>query len=240
MDSLARSGGRSLRVALVVALASIVFANSRAFAQGGDLLDDGVPGTPLAVTGAAVAREHASLYGPGIWWPYETGKHGHDVAGDHALRAWLWEQRVACITHGHGGLGLGTLGYGGHGLDSGFYGFGLSFHLGYGYGGLGLGVGAFGGYPYYGGPGYPSDWNAQYVEPGQLLVVDRPVAMEAFDPAAPDFPSDYGRFTGAIPYPETLFAPYAKAAATSGSSSGPNPQPIAPPPADNRPTPGAR
>ena len=64
---------------------------------------------------------------------------GQNGADEHALRAWLWEQRVACMTHGHGGLGYGTLGYGGNGLDLGFYGFGLSFHLGYGYGGKGTG-----------------------------------------------------------------------------------------------------
>jgi hypothetical protein len=240
MDSLARSSGRSHRAALVLALAILVFASSPAFAQGGSEFDDDVPGTPLAVTGAAVARENASMYGPGLWWPYETGAHGQNGAGDHALRAWLWEQRVACVNHGHGGLGYGTMGYGGHGVDSGFYGFGLSFHLGYGYGGRGLGVGASGGYPYYEGPGYPSDWHAQYFGGVGPLVVDRPVAMEAFGQSAPDFPSDYSTFTGAMPYPETLFAPYVDAAATTGSSTGASPRPISPPPGGSGLPPGAR
>src|SRR5262249_5358784 len=56
---------------------------------------------------------------------------------------------------GHHETGAGTLGYGGPGLYPGFYGFGLGYCLGYGYGGKALGVGADGGYPFYGGPGYP-------------------------------------------------------------------------------------
>src|SRR5436309_1585417 len=39
--------------------------------------------------------------------------------------------------------------------EPGFQGFGLKYHPGYGYGGDALGVGAGGGYPFYGGPGYP-------------------------------------------------------------------------------------
>src|SRR5262245_60135764 len=39
--------------------------------------------------------------------------------------------------------------------ETGREGFGLGYHLGYGYGGRALGVGPFGGYAYYGGPGYP-------------------------------------------------------------------------------------
>ena len=57
--------------------------------------------------------------------------------------------------HVHGRSGYGTLGYGAPGLYPGFHGFGLGYHLGYGYGGDALGVGADGGYPLYGGPGYP-------------------------------------------------------------------------------------
>ena len=56
--------------------------------------------------------------------------------------------------HRHG-QSCGTLGYGPPGLHEGFQGFGLGFHPGYGYGGKALGVGAEGGYPFYGGPGYP-------------------------------------------------------------------------------------
>ena len=55
----------------------------------------------------------------------------------------------------HGPASFGTLGYGPPGLQPGYQGFGLGYHLGYGYGGDALGVGADGGYPFYGGPGYP-------------------------------------------------------------------------------------
>ena len=66
-------------------------------------------------------------------------------------------------THGFGDhnnsvVSQGTLGYGPPGLHPGYQGFGLSFHRGYGYGGYALGVGAEGGYPFYGGPGYPHTW----------------------------------------------------------------------------------
>jgi hypothetical protein len=240
MNSLARGVVKSNMAALVLALPIFIFTGSLAFAQSGIESVDDAPGTPLAVTGQSFARENSAMTALGVWGPYEPGTLGNDGAGDHALRAWLWEQRVACITHGHGGLGYGTLGYGGNGLDLGFYGFGLSFHRGYGYGGRGLGVGASGGYPYYGGPGYPSDSNAQYFGSVGPLVVDRPVALEAFEPGAPDFPGDYGQFTGAMPYPETLFAPYAAAAAATGSSTGPSSQPTAPPPAGISPPPGPR
>jgi hypothetical protein len=240
MNSLARGVVKSNVAALVPALVILAFTGSLAFAQGGIESDDDAPGTPLAVTGQSVARENSAMSALGVWEPYEPGTLGHDGAGDHALRAWLWEQRVACITRGHGGLGYGTLGYGGHGLDLGFYGFGLSFHRGYGYGGRALGVGASGGYPYYGGPGYPSDSHAQYFTGAPPLVVARPVALEAFEPGTPAFPGDYGPFTGAIPYPETLFAPYVNAAAATGSSTGASPRPPSPPPAGNSPPPGPR
>jgi hypothetical protein len=89
-----------------------------------------------------------------------------------------------------------------HGVNAGIQGFGLKYHLGYGYGGRALGVGPFGGYPFYGGPGYPHDAPAHkrfcgapafpyyggpgysyhghpnfYEDPGQL-VVNEPVAQE--------------------------------------------------------------
>ncbi|APW63690.1 PDZ domain-containing protein [Paludisphaera borealis] len=136
-------------------------------------------------------------------------------------------------------LGLGELGYGKPGLLPGFSGFGLGFHPGYGYGGSGLGVGAHGGYPYYGGPGYPHGEPRlrrfgpatpfpYYGGPGDScygpthryeatgpLVVDRPVAR-VDDP----YEQDFGSYSGAIPYPETVFATYASAAAATGSSAG--------------------
>ena len=60
--------------------------------------------------------------------------------------------------HKHSVPAAGTLGYAKPGLYPGFQGFGLGYHLGYGYGGSALGVGADGGYPFYGGPGYPHPW----------------------------------------------------------------------------------
>ena len=55
-------------------------------------------------------------------------------------------------------LGEGTLGWAEYGLYPGLYGFSLRWHPGYGYGRYALGVGADGGYPFYGGPGYPHPW----------------------------------------------------------------------------------
>ncbi len=144
--------------------------------------------------------------------------------------------------HGHDGSGYGTLGYGGYGLYQGFHGFGLSYHLGYGYGGDALGVGALGGYPFYGGPGYfhcpPALRRFGHIEPfayysgpgypysfehpGQLAV-DRPLVLSG-DSGGQGYPYDvgFGPFTGAIPYPESLFAPYTARAAATGSSAGPS------------------
>ncbi len=144
--------------------------------------------------------------------------------------------------HGHDVSGCGTSGYGGYGLYPGFYGFGLGYHLGYGYGGNALGVGADGGYPHYGGPGYPHPWPClqrfgriapfhYYGGPGYPtydqphyfgatgpLVVNSPVVPVGSDPDEPGYASGYGFFSGAHPYPESFFAPYAAAAAATGSS----------------------
>jgi hypothetical protein len=143
--------------------------------------------------------------------------------------------------HNHQGrLGYGSLRHGGPGLYPGYQGFGLSFHPGYGYGGHAVGTGDEGGYPYYGGPGYPhlmpqlrrfgkltrlpyyggpgyptADHPNFYAGVGPL-VVDQPVAFQ-FDRREPGYADGYGPFTGALPYPGTLFAPYATAAAISGS-----------------------
>ena len=57
----------------------------------------------------------------------------------------------------HYNLGEGTLGWAEYGLYPGLYGFSLRWHPGYGYGRYALGVGADGGYPFYGGPGYPHE-----------------------------------------------------------------------------------
>jgi len=158
------------------------------------------------------------------------------------------------IHHGAGGPGAGTLGYGPPGAFAGYQGFGLKYHLGYGYGGKALGVGAFGGYPFYGGPGYPHPWPHLnrfcgitpfpyyggpgysgfgycnfYDEPGRL-VVNEDVVTEG-EPRelgalggygfGTGGRSDYGIFTGALPYSESYFAPYTDAAARGASTAVP-------------------
>jgi hypothetical protein len=154
MFSLLHGGSRLAQVALLVAPAAIGVSSSLAVAGVGRQPDAGVYGTPLAVTGMPVAQEATAMYDNWLLGAYWAASHPHR-AGQSALHAWIWEQRVAWRTGGHGGLGYGTLGWGGPGQAVGFYGFGLSFHRGYGYGGYGLGVGADGGVPFYGGPGYP-------------------------------------------------------------------------------------
>jgi hypothetical protein len=144
--------------------------------------------------------------------------------------------------HGSSGPHCGSAGCGSHGLYPGGYGFPLKYHPGYGYGGRGLGVGTLGGYPYYGGPGYPQPdpplnrcgrilpfvyqggpgypLSFEHVGP---LVVRPPVAIvvprpESF-PVGPE-ESGYGPFAGALPYPESFFAPYTAAASATGSGAG--------------------
>ena len=142
----------------------------------------------------------------------------------------------------NGTQSLGTLGYGGPGLYPGFQGFGLGYHLGYGYGGSALGVGATGGYPfyggpgychpwprlrrlggitpfpYYGGPGYPTPDHPEYYGAVGPLVNEPPVITIGGDGNEPSSTSDYGSFTGVLPYPETLFAPFTSAAASGAMS----------------------
>jgi len=158
--------------------------------------------------------------------PYQTGGKGH-------------REPV--------GPGQGTLGYGPPGIFPGFQGFGLGYHLGYGYGGDGLGVGADGGYPYYGGPGYPHPGPSLrrcggithfpfyggpgYPTPGcpnyfggvGPLVADQPVITIASDPGEAGYGSGFGPFTGALPYPESAFAPFTAEAAATGSTPSTNP-----------------
>jgi hypothetical protein len=134
-------------------------------------------------------------------------------------------------------------GYEADGPHPGFLGFGLSYHLGYGYGGYGVGVGSHGGYPFYGGRGYPHgepilnrcgkisrlpdyggpgychDGHSNYFEGIGPLVVDRPVVKVGEDNDLSHV-SDFGPFTGMLPYPESLFAPYTAEAAGTGSSPG--------------------
>jgi hypothetical protein len=143
------------------------------------------------------------------------------------------------------------------------YGFSLRWHPGYGYGRYALGVGADGGYPFYGGPGYPHEpprlnrfgpatpylyfggpghpilgWSNFYQGIGGL-VVDKPVVAIA-QPGDFDFVGengeinpgrDFGAFTGALPYPETYFAPYAAATGSFDAQSPANPPSTTPSPA---------
>jgi hypothetical protein len=153
------------------------------------------------------------------------------------------------------GPGSGTLGYGPPGLYPGFQGFGLGYHLGYGYGGDALGVGVDGGYPfyggpgyphcepplrrlgriapfpYYGGPGYPTPDHPNFFGGTGPLVPDKPVITIGSDRGDLGYASGYGPFMGTLPYPESFLAPFTSRAAAAGSSSGvstPNPSPIAP------------
>jgi hypothetical protein len=150
----------------------------------------------------------------------------------------------------HSNLDNGTLGWAEYGVYPGLYGFSLRWHLGYGYGLYALGVGADGGYPFYGGPGYPHEppllrrfgpatpyayfGGTDYPLFGCTnfyqgiggLVVDKPVVSIGepgdFGYVGPngeiDRGNDFGHFTGALPYPEPYFAPYASAPAATGSS----------------------
>jgi hypothetical protein len=141
----------------------------------------------------------------------------------------------------HCGPEAATLGYGPPGVYPGFQGFGLGYHLGYGYGGCALGVGADGGYPcyggpgypigepplqrfgkiapfpYYGGPGYPTPEQPNFYGSVGPLVADRPVVTTGVDYGAA---GTYGNFTGTYPYPESTFASFTSAAATGTGSFG--------------------
>jgi hypothetical protein len=157
--------------------------------------------------------------------------------------------------------GNGTLSYGGDATYPGFPGFGLSFHAGYGYGGNGLGVGAFGGYPFFGGPGYPHPapvlrrcggispflffggpdyprygYSNYFTEIGPL-VVRQPVAVVG-NGREYGYSGDFGPFTGTLPYPDAYFAPFAEAAA--GGSTATPADTFTPAPAPPSANPGAR
>ncbi len=140
---------------------------------------------------------------------------------------------------------FGTLGYGPPGLQPGYQGFGLGYHLGYGYGGDALGVGADGGYPFYGGPGYPHcmpqlrrvggivpfpyfggpgyptpDHPNFFGESGPLVPVQAVVAIVT-ESGQPVEGTGYGSFTGAPPDAEARFAPFTTRAAARGSPTRP-------------------
>lgn len=144
------------------------------------------------------------------------------------------------LSHVHRkGPGVGTLGYGPPGLHPGFQGFGLGFHRGYGYGGEALGPGAEGGYPFYGGPGYPHPWPTlrrigginpfpYYGGPGgptpdcphyfgdvENLTADKPIVKII----GGNEDDHYGAFSGMVPYPPETFATGTAAASGEASTS---------------------
>jgi hypothetical protein len=166
-------------------------------------------------------------------------------AGANLAAASEFQQAEQCPPHDGHHQELGTLGYGGPGLYPGFQGFGLKYHLDYGYGGKkALGVGPAGGYPFYGGPGYPHPAPSlrrlgpitpfpHYSGPGGPipghsnyfagvgpLVVDQPVVTPHSPHGGPAYEGDFGVFTGAIPYAETLFAPFTATTRSSQAEDG--------------------
>jgi hypothetical protein len=156
----------------------------------------------------------------------------------------------------------GSTALAGGGADPGFQGFGLGYRLGYGYGGAGVGVGPDGGYPCYGGPGYPHPWPRlrriggitpfpYFGGPGYPtpdcpnyfggvgpLAIDPPVIVVEAGPGEADYGSGYGVFTGAHPNAEALFAPFTNTAASGGPYSEIIAPPPPTPPTNTPPTPG--
>ncbi len=140
------------------------------------------------------------------------------------------------------------------GVLPGFPGFGLGFHLGYGYGGQALGVGCEGGYPcyggpgyphpapclrrlgsivpfcYFGGPGYPTAAHPNFFGmPQTPLAGEEPVVTFERDANNPPYESGYGQFTGAPPYPESAFVPYsAPIGETAPPAAAPAPPAVVP------------
>jgi hypothetical protein len=92
-------------------------------------------------------------------------------------------------------------------------------------------------YAYFGGPDDTLFGEANFYQPVDGLTVTKPV-VGIGEPG--DFGyvgengernpgADFGPFTGAIPYPETKFAPYASAEAATGSSGAEGPPTTVPP-----------
>ncbi len=156
------------------------------------------------------------------------------MAGDEGVSPGFFQQHI---------WDSGTLSYGGYALYPGFPGFGLSFHAGYGYGGKGLGTGALGGYPFYGGPGYPHPapvlrrcggitpflfyggpeyprfgYSNFFTEVGPLII--RPPVAVIVTHGEIGYSGNFGPFTGTLPYPDKYFAPFVEAAAVGGAPDG--------------------
>ncbi len=131
--------------------------------------------------------------------------------------------------------------------DVGYQGFGLRYHLGNGYGGDATGVGPSGGYPFYGGPGYlhPGPTLRRFGPESPFPHASGPgfpsaACPNVFGPVGPltvrgetarerDTPDvGYGCFTGALPHPEALFAPFASAPSPDDALPGADPSDAAP------------
>ena len=172
--------------------------------------------TPLPALSHDHYGDGAGTTGAGLIWPGQP-PHPHDPFQDGAGKIGGPIAQLARITpHSSAILTHGTLGYGPPGEHPGFFGFGLSFHPGYGYGGNGLGVGALGGYPCYGGPGYPIHYGYPhfaypYYEGIGQLYYDQPVVIAELMDAG-----DFGPYTGASAYAYT-HPSYAAEAAATGS-----------------------
>ena len=154
--------------------------------------------------------------------------------------------------------GYGTLGYGGYGLYPGFLGFGLSFHLGYGYGGRAWALAAHGGYPFYGGRGYPHGEPIlkRFGNITRFPITADPAIPSMAIPTTSKASAARRRSTGRLgvrrrlasrqpcrrlrplyrgySLSRDLFAPYAAAAAATGSSTGPSSSASATSPAGTR------
>jgi hypothetical protein len=156
----------------------------------------------------------------------------------------------------------GTWGLWKFGQSAGYYGFGLGYHLGNGYGGDALGVHPDGGYPFYGGPGYPAcdpplrrfghinpfpyNGGPGYPSPAfpnafggtGPLVPDQPVVTLVGNGYDGGIPSGFGPYTGGVPDAEAMFASSTIAASAAGSAEGRSRTPPAFPSSNAAPAPG--
>ena len=186
-------------------------------------------------------KAFALVLGGWVWFDSTVVADDGVVVTDQVLK----DQSAKKGHHDDSYTSSGTLGYGAPGIYPGFQGFGLGYHLGYGYGGAALGVGAEGGYPCYGGPGYPHPEptlrriggitpflhfaGPGYPTPDQpnffggvgLLVSEQQVVTIASEGGGSIGSTDYGGFTGGVADPEAQFAPFTtRAAAGAGGGGG--------------------
>lgn len=157
----------------------------------------------------------------------------HSAARPGSARLWTWAAAAGLAVAALPTPGLGqqvAIEPGPKRSPTGSQGFGLNYHLGHGYGGSFRGVGPCGGYPFYGGPGYPHPLpctdrgcrikpvtyfggpgyptpdHPNFFGPTGPLVSEPPVVTFADDPSGVG-QAGYGCFHGAIPYDESAFSP---------------------------------